>query len=94
MLLAQHSGFSPSVFHKVLGGGQRALLNSPVMATSLKTSRQQQQKLTALRETGSQGSTRRLEASLHTHHAVAASSTPSMTSTKLVHTSFLYSSRR
>lgn len=96
MLRARHSGLSPSVLvlHEVPGGGKRALRSSPVTATSLKTSRQQQQKLTALREAGSQGRTRRLEASLHAHQAIAASNTPSMTSAKLVHTSFLYSSRR
>lgn len=94
VLLAQHSGLNPSVsvFHKVTGGGKSALLNSPVTATSLKTSRQQQQKLTALQEAGSQGRTRRVEASLHVHHAVAASNTPSMASAKHVHTGFLYSS--
>lgn len=94
--LPRHPGLSPpvSVLHKVPGGGKRAPLNPPVTAMSLKTRRQQQQKLTALREAGSHGRTRRLEASLQAHHAVAASNTPSMASHKLVHTSLLSSSRR
>lgn len=52
--------------------------NSPVRATSVKSSRQQQQKLMGLRVGGSRGSASRLKASLHVHSAVAASNTPSM----------------
>lgn len=60
-----------------------ARANSPVSTKSVKSSRQQQPKLTGLRDLGSQGSKRRLKASLHVHSAAAPSSTPSMASAEL-----------
>ena len=56
--------------------------NVLVTTRSVKSSRQLQQKLTALREAVTMGRKRRLQASLHTHTTAAPSNTPSMAKTK------------